>query len=220
MLVNLDHLTLIGTGSEWFWSMLQFVVVAITLYAIYRQVRLQAGAAAIQQLDTVLKDWTSEAFSRKSVSVMVAIRDGLPPDQIPYGAASSIGDFWEGIAYLVRSGHIDRRLLHEALGGTVQWWWAVLEPWTRHVRVATEQAQALEDFEWLAALMAEMDGKTGASTTYDDGFIARTIDKRIENDEDRIRFAEAMRGVVAQPPSARPTAKPRTRRRAKPGPPS
>ena len=220
MLVNADHLTLIGTGSEWFWSMLQFVIVAITLYAIYRQVRLQTGSAAIQQLDTVVKEWISEAFSRKSVSVMTAVRDGIPPDQIPYGAASSIGDFWEGIAYLVRSGHIDRRLLHASLGGTVQWWWAILEPWTRHVRVATEQPQALEDFEWLAGLMAGMDRKSGAPATYDDGFIARTIDKRIENDQDRIRFAEAMRGVVSQPPSAQPTAKPRTRPPAKPGLPS
>ena len=34
-------MTIFGPGSEWFWSMLQFVVVGITFYAIYRQLRAQ-----------------------------------------------------------------------------------------------------------------------------------------------------------------------------------
>ena len=49
-LINLDGLALIGPGSEWFWSMLQFVIVAITLMTIYRQLRLQASAGAIEQM--------------------------------------------------------------------------------------------------------------------------------------------------------------------------
>ena len=34
---------LIGPGSEWFWSMLQFVIVAGTLIGLYRQLRLQSS---------------------------------------------------------------------------------------------------------------------------------------------------------------------------------
>ena len=41
VLINTDGLAFFGPGSEWFWSMLQFAVVAITLYAIYRQLRAQ-----------------------------------------------------------------------------------------------------------------------------------------------------------------------------------
>ena len=33
-MVNTHGLTLFGSGSEWFWSMLQFVVVAVTLIAV------------------------------------------------------------------------------------------------------------------------------------------------------------------------------------------
>ena len=36
-LINVTGLSLFGPGSEWFWSMLQFVIVAITLIAIYRR---------------------------------------------------------------------------------------------------------------------------------------------------------------------------------------
>ena len=41
VLLDTDGLAIFGPGSEWFWSMLQFVVVAITVYGIYRQLRAQ-----------------------------------------------------------------------------------------------------------------------------------------------------------------------------------
>jgi hypothetical protein len=40
-LVNTDGLVIFGPGSEWFWTMLQFTALAITFYAIYRQLRTQ-----------------------------------------------------------------------------------------------------------------------------------------------------------------------------------
>ena len=53
-MVNTEGLTLFGAGSEWLWSMLQFVVVAITLAGIYVQLR-QAGAADAFALATSMK---------------------------------------------------------------------------------------------------------------------------------------------------------------------
>jgi len=40
-LINTDGLALIGPGSEWFWTALQFTALAVTLIAIYRQLRTQ-----------------------------------------------------------------------------------------------------------------------------------------------------------------------------------
>lgn len=198
-LINLDGLALIGPGSEWFWSMLQFVIVAITLYAIYRQVRLQAGAAAIQQMDAIAKEWRSESSTRHTLDIAIALRDGVAPENVPYGAASSIGDFWEGIGYLVRAGHIDGKLLYESLGSSVRWWWAALARWATSVRIETGQPGALEHFEWLAGQIDVMDRKAGASVVYDDSYIASTLDKRIENDRDRLRTAEELRAVIVRP---------------------
>lgn len=200
-LINLDGLALIGPGSEWFWSMLQFVIVAITLFAIYRQVRVQASTAAIEQMDAIVKEWRSESSTRHTLDIATALRDGVPPEKVPYGAASTIGDFWEGIGYLVRAGHIDHKLLHEALGSGPRWWWAVLARWAHGVRVETGQPGALEHFEWLAGLMSEMDRKAGATTVYDEPYIASTLDKRIQNDKDRLRIAEEVRAVIVRPMS-------------------
>ncbi len=46
-LINTDGMSLIGPGSEWFWTAVSGVVLAVTLIAIYRQLRLQANQAAI-----------------------------------------------------------------------------------------------------------------------------------------------------------------------------
>lgn len=40
-LINTDGLTLIGPGSEWFWTALQFTALALTFLALYRQLRAQ-----------------------------------------------------------------------------------------------------------------------------------------------------------------------------------
>jgi hypothetical protein len=40
-LINTEGLALIGPGSEWFWTALQFTVLAITFFAIYRQLQGQ-----------------------------------------------------------------------------------------------------------------------------------------------------------------------------------
>ena len=40
-LINTDGMALIGPGSEWFWTALQFTALAVTFYAIYRQLRAQ-----------------------------------------------------------------------------------------------------------------------------------------------------------------------------------
>ena len=192
-----EPLVFIGLGSEWFWSLAQFVVVATSLVGIYRQVRLQASAAAIQQIDTYVKDYGSELMTRHTLDIELAIRDGVAPEEIPYGAASAIADFWEGIGYLVREGHIDRKLFREAIGNGPQWWWAALAPWTQTVR-AEAGPEALVHFEWLAQQLGEDERKAGGITVFDEAHIAKTVGKRIENDRGRLRNLEQIRSVIVR----------------------
>jgi hypothetical protein len=56
-----EPIVLIGPGSEWFWSMAQFVVVAITFLAIYYQLRLQRHTAAIEQVREISREWTHQS---------------------------------------------------------------------------------------------------------------------------------------------------------------
>ncbi|MEO6207483.1 MAG: hypothetical protein ABIP77_05975 [Candidatus Limnocylindrales bacterium] len=115
-LINLDGLTLIGSGSEWFWSAAQFVIVAATLIGLYRQLRLQTSAGAIEQVAAIQRDWDSERLSRSRLAVLLALRDGVDPAKVPATAAGEIGNLWEQVGYLVRAGHIDRHQVFATLG--------------------------------------------------------------------------------------------------------
>jgi hypothetical protein len=58
-LINTDGMALIGLGSEWFWTAISGLVLAVTLVAIYRQLRLQRSQGAIDQLELRLLEWQS-----------------------------------------------------------------------------------------------------------------------------------------------------------------
>ena len=122
-LINTDGLAFIGPGSEWFWTALSGIVLAVTFFAIYRQLRLQRSQGAIEQIAAFTREWNSERLLMHRRTVLIALRDGDDPAVLPEGAASSVGNYWEGIAALVRAGHLDRDLLWNQYGTAAQSWW-------------------------------------------------------------------------------------------------
>jgi len=106
-LINTDGLVFIGTGSEWFWTALSGIILVVTFIAIYRQLRMQAHASAIEQLDSFEREASSEQMNRYMVDVLVALRDGTDPSDLPARAAGAIGGAWAKFALLARGGHRD-----------------------------------------------------------------------------------------------------------------
>ena len=201
-LINVDGLALIGPGSEWFWSMLQFVVVAITLFAIFRQVSLQTSAGAIQQATGLQGDWhSSERLMRSRLAVLVALRDGMNPATTARAAANEVGNFWERVGYLVKAGHINRRLVHEYFGNSIQLWWGWLGPSVKFWRESEGEPGIHEHFEWLAHRVAEMDREAGAALIYDEAYLTERLPGAIDASRDEIRTEEEVRSVIVRPPS-------------------
>lgn len=134
-LINTDGMAFIGPGSEWFWTAVSGLVLAVTFIAIYRQLRLQRSANSYGQLTEIDRQDISEPMLRMKLQILEALRDGVEPAQVPYGAASYVSDFWESTAALVRLGHIDVRLLHLVMGNGCRRWWAMLRPFLERARV-------------------------------------------------------------------------------------
>lgn len=59
-LINTDGMALIGPGSEWFWTAVSWIILAVTFIAIYRQLRAQNAANALQRMEALQGTWTSE----------------------------------------------------------------------------------------------------------------------------------------------------------------
>jgi hypothetical protein len=198
-MVNTHGLTLFGSGSEWFWSMLQFVVVAVTLVAIYFQLRQDRSANAFAQASALKEDWHSELMTRRKLAHLLALRDDAPDAEVLI-LAEPLGNFWEHVGGLVRAGHVSLPLVYQYLGSVCRTTWNILETQVREVRV-TDGDGIWDHFEWLAAQCARL----GEASGKDDGSMTmETFRERmpeiIVSLRQSIADFEATRAVIVAPP--------------------
>jgi len=213
-LINTKGMAFIGPGSEWFWTAISGLVLAITFFAIYRQLRLQRDSAAIEQVAEMERAWTSERMVRSKLAVLQAIERGTAPVDIPDKAATHIGDFWERLGYLTRTGHMNRQFVYDQWGGVAQRWWARLLPSTLGWRERDQEPRIWNEFEWLTRMMAEMERKTGLATALDPESLARSLPIDINQAREAVEIEEALRTVTVR---LSPIPIPVTANRVKPG---
>lgn len=181
-----------GPGSEWFWIMLQFVVVAVTLVGIYYQFRLQRAANAFEQLQRIREQWDSEQMLRARLEVARALVTGAAT---PQGAMSLIADHWDNVGSLVHERHVDERLVSETYGGAAAMWWTALADATGRIRRERMDPTLLDNFEWLATRLSADGAKPGAATVQDKAAVLRIFEAGIPSLVDRVRMAEEARMV-------------------------
>jgi hypothetical protein len=195
--INTEGMAFIGPGSEWFWTAISGLVLAVTFIAIYRQLRLQASASAIEQMNTFEHEWYSERYLHYKLDILVGLRDGTNPADVPWAAANSVCNFWERVASLTRSGHLNRELLASSIGAGCPTNWMRLAPFVRKTREQERNSTAYEHFEWLAGAMAEIVLRDGG--TIDDALIASWLNDDITACMDRIHVEQALRTVIVAP---------------------
>lgn len=176
-MVSSEPIVLFGPGSEWFWSMAQFAVVAVTLVGIYYQFRLQRAANAFDQLNRIAAEWGSEPMLRAKLQIARAIVAG---EAAPEGAVAVVGNYWETVASLVRSGHVDDRVVYESVGGDPPFWWAAVMGAAREMRLRLEDPEIFGSFEWLAGQFGAYAAKDGGQSSYDQAKLARVFTRDVE----------------------------------------
>ena len=201
-LINTNGMAFIGPGSEWFWTALSGVVLAVTFLAIYRQLRLQRNQGAIEQIAAASRELGSDDLSAIDSRSSTALRDGTDAAHVPTGGAAGLSNFWEGIGTLVRPGHLDRRLLWDADGNTCQIWWAYLAPWCLQIRKDVGDPAIYENFEWLAQAMREMDVRAGSTRSFDDVTTPAWIERLIASAGEQLQVELALRTVITAVPDA------------------
>lgn len=193
--INTAGLTIFGDGSQWFWSMLAFLAVPITGYAIYSQLRIARSTRAREEVEGLDREWDSERLMRYRLELLTAMRDGVAIESLPLGSAAALSNFWQRIGHLARTRHLDVTTLHRNYSGICQGWWTALGPGLRRARAERDQPHLDEDFEWLAGRMAEIDRQTRQPTF--DANAPIVIARGIEMLEGQLRVEEALRSVTA-----------------------
>jgi hypothetical protein len=92
-IINMDGLALIGQGSEWFWTMLQFTALAITFVAIYRQLRTQQFE--IQEHTKLLRSqahFNALSLSQRAREVLIETEGFASVMNIAYATPEALQD--------------------------------------------------------------------------------------------------------------------------------
>lgn len=213
-LINTNGMAFIGPGSEWFWSAFSGLVLAVTFLAIYRQLKVQRDREAIDQLDELLREWSSERLARAKLAILLALRAGVETERLPSRPISHVGFFWNRIGHLVRTGHMDGPQVYVQLGNQLQWWWAALTPAIILDRTGQGDPTGWAQFEWLAREAAAFDAKRGVVREYGPEGLAADFDPWIEAFTQAVEMEEALRTVTVRvtpsPLPVRPERQPAT----------
>lgn len=198
-LISTEEMVFIGPGSEWFWTAVSGVVLAVTFLAIYRQLALARSENAFTQLNALVDEWQGERLVRKRLTILIAIRDGMVSADIVEPPAGAVANYWEKVAALARAGHVSPALLAEGLGGADEWW-GILAPWVSKVRTDDGNPELFEHFEWLAGAMVRLHPQLA----FDRERFERGLEARVASAEAALHDLEAMRTpTVSKPATAR-----------------
>jgi hypothetical protein len=207
-LINTDGMAFIGPGSEWFWTALTGLVLAVTFVGIYRQLSIARSASAREQLASFSREWTSERMLLHRLEVLVELRDGTDPAHLPAGSPDWIGAFWEDMGNLTRRGHLDPKLVWESgPGPRSEAWWKTLAPYVRRVRAEEGSPTFSENFEWYAGINAEFNRGAGLPPV-DDALIAHGLEGQITMVQNWLRVERELRTVIVASPDVVPAAPP------------
>jgi hypothetical protein len=184
-LLNVDGLTVVGQGSEWFWAMLQVLLLVATFVVVARQLRAQAAANAQARIESLWADWnTYDAQYRRLVLALHLRSDGVQgkawPGSVTWEKAQPIVVYMGNVAYLVNRGHV---AIDEVAGFIIPFrlWTAALRPF---FEVAGSNIPGVaEDLVELIHRFDAWDRKHGQvqPTMSNEGWLDDVIDRTTQN---------------------------------------
>ena len=125
-LINTDGLALIGPGSEWFWTAISGVILAVTFLAIYRQLSGQRAASAFEQTHALQERWDSERMVTIQWRLAVALKNGSKADV--EALSGQVILFFENLAELDAKGYVERGLVADVFAVDAIRWWTLVSP--------------------------------------------------------------------------------------------
>lgn len=187
-LVNTNGLALIGPGSEWFWSMLQLVIVAVSLIGLYRQLRAQGAANALQRMEALQGKWDSERMihTRLAVDLWGKRARSSSPSFDAQVALSGLCGFFENLADLEEDGHLTWKEIENTWGEILPFYWALVAPAIRELRGSSSAAYI--GFERLSERAVESALRRGNDWSVSESDLPEMIETHIGRSTARLRM--------------------------------
>ena len=190
--LNVDGAAIFGPGSEWLWTMAQFLALAVTGVAIYRQLRAQAWANGLKIFSRFGDDFQSEQMIRQKLEALIEIAGG---NRRMTPALDHIGGWFDGLAEARYHGHMSPKNAAEEFGLVAQLYWALFAPLAPEFRKVDPTIWKTWE-RWLAEVR-EYERKAGDVQDLSPERLARWLPETIEYYIARLRIEQETRtGVI------------------------
>lgn len=192
---------LIGPGSEWFWAMAQFAVVVVSLYGIYRQLRSQGAANAVQRIELLEGDYNSRRMTYSRLTLALHLKYERP-DMNGFFKARPVLDFFVNLGNLNRAGYLSIAEIEATWGRAIQIWSALAAPLVDLARADSGQ-QDLYDLAPMITKLRASERKRGITPlTLDEESLTGLLDYAIQANTARLEMEAAWQsGVIPAPPA-------------------
>lgn len=187
-LFNLDGMAIFGPGSEWLWTMAQFLALLVTGLAIFRQVRAQRWANDLRLVTRLADEMLAEGMIRHKVAALIHVAQKQPAIS---PSMAFVAGWFDDTAESMYGGYLRRELAMRFWGDMVQHWWAVVTPMLLEARKADPTVWA--SFERWAADSAARDRKTGSVKDLTPAFIDRWISETIPFFIEQLRIRQELK---------------------------
>jgi hypothetical protein len=166
---------LIGPGSEWFWAAAQFVVVVVSLFGIYRQLRSQGAANAVQRIETLEGEWTSPKMTHARLVLALHLKYESQ-DLAGFFKARPILDFFVNLGNLHDWGFLSLDEIDSTWGQAIPVWTALIGSLVDVARANDGRAN-IYDLDSLIARLRGLQRKKGMEPPpLDEATLARMLD--------------------------------------------
>jgi len=195
---NFEGAAIFGPGSEWLWFMAQFVALAITGFAINRQLHAQRFANELSLRKALDDEWLSEPMVRFRLAALMDIARGRQELTI---SMIKVGDMLNELAYQQNHGALESTIIWDEARANIEvWWFGMAAP--RITKVREFNPSRWREWEQLAVAMAERDRRTGTGIDLSpESLFGPQIQQSIVWLIDSLRLMQEMRsGVIPEWP--------------------
>lgn len=152
-------------NSTWIWGFLQFLAVAITLPAIYIQMRIQAASHVVSTLHQINSRWHSSAMLRARKEYC---EQWLAGKEEIDGVGETIAEFFEELGTYVRIKAVPKKIFWETYSWYVEYYFKMLRPGIQSVKQRYSDKLLYSEFEWLEREIGKISKRKGAPSLADD----------------------------------------------------
>jgi hypothetical protein len=203
-IVNWEGSALFGPGSEWFWSMASFIVVIASLGGIYRQLRAQGSANAVQRIESLQGQYDSErmAYARLALALDLKYEER---SRHTFEKARPLLDFFANLDDLHEAGYLSVAEIWNSWGRSIQVWTALLASTVERQRELENAPELYDGSRLLSALLAFGAKRTTPPVNLDAAKLSEYLDYAIESNAAMLRFEHEWKsGLIPAPPPADP----------------